>query len=214
MGRPPLPVGTFGKIGFVQLPSGEVQARARFRDFDGHTRLVSKGRAIEDRRRAFAVLMLRARPRTLDHQTVFTAPVAGGLRDPDNVSGDLRQQLDSIDCEVCARAGFQLEPDGSFRLGARGQRLRCAEGPWSWGTSHTLGKTVATRLAEAGFTARPVAVLNRWGSAGRAGLFLFLREDPAQHLAASVGVRGGDSWWRNAPTPSAALMANLHPCHP
>ncbi|MPQ96473.1 hypothetical protein GB931_00755 [Modestobacter sp. I12A-02628] len=42
MGRPPLPVGTFGKIGFLLLPSGEIQARARFRDFDGRTRLVSK----------------------------------------------------------------------------------------------------------------------------------------------------------------------------
>src|SRR4051812_43341243 len=42
MGRPPRPVGTFGKIGFLLLPSGEVQARARFRDFDGRTRLVSK----------------------------------------------------------------------------------------------------------------------------------------------------------------------------
>src|SRR3954451_9815896 len=42
MGRPPLPVGTFGKIGFLLLSSGEIQARARFRDFDGHTRLVSK----------------------------------------------------------------------------------------------------------------------------------------------------------------------------
>ena len=39
MGRPPLPVGTFGNIGFLLLPSGEVQARARFRDFDGYTRL-------------------------------------------------------------------------------------------------------------------------------------------------------------------------------
>jgi hypothetical protein len=42
MGRPPLPVGTFGKIGFLLLPRGEIQARARFRDFDGRTRLVSK----------------------------------------------------------------------------------------------------------------------------------------------------------------------------
>ena len=30
MGRPPLPVGTFGKIGFVEQSSGEIQARARF----------------------------------------------------------------------------------------------------------------------------------------------------------------------------------------
>ncbi len=42
MGRPPLPVGTFGKIGFVEQPGGMVQARARFRDYDGQTRLVSK----------------------------------------------------------------------------------------------------------------------------------------------------------------------------
>ncbi|MCW2635791.1 MAG: Integrase [Blastococcus sp.] len=42
MGRPPLPVGTFGRIGFLRTPSGDVQARARFRDFDGRTRLVSR----------------------------------------------------------------------------------------------------------------------------------------------------------------------------
>ena len=42
MGRPPLPVGTFGKIGFIEQPDGVVQARARFRDFGGRTRLVSK----------------------------------------------------------------------------------------------------------------------------------------------------------------------------
>src|SRR4051794_41768495 len=42
MGRPPRPVGTFGKIGFLLLPSGEVQARARSRDWDGEVRLVSK----------------------------------------------------------------------------------------------------------------------------------------------------------------------------
>jgi len=42
VGRPPLPVGTYGRIAFVELPSGEIQARARFRDYDGRTRLVSK----------------------------------------------------------------------------------------------------------------------------------------------------------------------------
>ena len=30
-------------------------------------------------------------------------------------------------------------------------------GPWSWVTSHTFRKTVATRLDEAGFTPRQVA---------------------------------------------------------
>ena len=44
MGRPPLPVGTFGKIGFIEQSSGEIQARARFRDYDGRTRLVVQDR--------------------------------------------------------------------------------------------------------------------------------------------------------------------------
>lgn len=88
---------------------------------------------------------------------VFTAPLARGLRDPTNVSGDLRQLLDSIDCKACACTGFQLEADGSLQIGPGGRRVRCATGPWSWVTSHTFRKTVATRLDEAGFTARQVA---------------------------------------------------------
>ena len=53
MGRPPLPVGTFGKIGFIEQPDGVMQARARFRDYDGRTRLVAKtgrSRAAAERR--------------------------------------------------------------------------------------------------------------------------------------------------------------------
>ena len=42
MGRPPLPLGTAGKTLFVSLPNGRIQARAKFRDFDGRIRLVSK----------------------------------------------------------------------------------------------------------------------------------------------------------------------------
>jgi hypothetical protein len=42
MGRPPLPLGTYGKVLFRQLPSGQVLARVKFRDFDGRVRLVSK----------------------------------------------------------------------------------------------------------------------------------------------------------------------------
>lgn len=65
--------------------------------------------------------------------------------------------LDSIDCEVCGATGFQLASDGTLETGARGQRLRCEVGPWSWITSHVFRKTVATRLDEAGFTPRQVA---------------------------------------------------------
>ncbi|TQN43821.1 site-specific recombinase XerD [Blastococcus colisei] len=42
MGRPPLPVGTFGKIDFLVLGKDRVRARASFRDYDGHRRLVTR----------------------------------------------------------------------------------------------------------------------------------------------------------------------------
>ena len=58
---------------------------------------------------------------------------------------------------ACRQTGYQLDADGEFVQGSRGQRFRCDLGPWSWVTSHTFRKTVATRLDEAGFTARQVA---------------------------------------------------------
>ena len=57
-----------------------------------------------------------------------------------------------FECEECAGTGYLVDSDGSFVLGPRGQRLRCDAGPWSWVTSHTFRKTVATRLDEAGFS--------------------------------------------------------------
>lgn len=104
----------------------------------------------------FAAALVRSRSAGVDG-VVFTAPLAKTVRDPSNASADLRRLLDSFDCEVCAGTGFQLEPDGSFKAGARGARLRCDQGPWSWVTSHVFRKTVATRLDEAGFTPRQVA---------------------------------------------------------
>lgn len=104
----------------------------------------------------FAVRMLQQRGSSRDG-IVFSAPLTGTLRDPSNVSGDLRQLLDGFGCMACGGTGFRLGADGQFVLGARGQRARCAEGPWSWVTSHVFRKTVATRLDEAGFTPRQVA---------------------------------------------------------
>lgn len=40
MGRPRTPIGTFGTIGHRTLPSGRYEARARYRDWDGKSRLV------------------------------------------------------------------------------------------------------------------------------------------------------------------------------
>src|SRR3954471_13762767 len=108
-----------------------------------------------------AVRMLvnrRTKPaRQRDSRVVFLPPVTGDLRDPSNVSGDLRQLLDSFDCSACAGTGYQLNKDGSAKTDSGGRRIRCAEGPWSWVTSHTFRKTVATRLDEAGLTPRQVA---------------------------------------------------------
>ena len=56
MGRPPLPLGTSGKVLFLNMPNGRVQARAKFRDYDGRVRLVSKVR----RSRAAAERALKA----------------------------------------------------------------------------------------------------------------------------------------------------------
>jgi integrase len=109
----------------------------------------------------FAVRMLEDRRassrRQTGAQTVFPPPLTGALRDPSNVSGDLRQLLDSFECETCAGTGYRLDEHGSLTAAAGGRRLRCQEGPWSWVTSHTFRKTVATRLDEAGLTPRQVA---------------------------------------------------------
>jgi hypothetical protein len=42
LGRPPLPLGTSGKVLFATLPNGRIRARVKFRDYDGRVRLVSK----------------------------------------------------------------------------------------------------------------------------------------------------------------------------
>jgi integrase len=46
---------------------------------------------------------------------------------------------------------------GEPAVAANGHRIRSDAGPWSWGTSHTFRKTVATRLEDSGFTPRHVA---------------------------------------------------------
>jgi integrase len=40
---------------------------------------------------------------------------------------------------------------------AAGRPVRCTEASWSWVTSHTFRKSVATRLDEPAFTPRQVA---------------------------------------------------------
>ena len=79
---------------------------------------------------------------------VFGSPL-GHLRDPSNIAGDLREVLDGIGCPTCEGRGWISSPDGD--------RVRCGAGPFSWVTSHIFRKTVATRLDEAGLSARQIA---------------------------------------------------------
>jgi integrase len=99
--------------------------------------------AIIERRRADPQL---AAPRGV----VFGSPL-GHLRDPANTASDLREVLDGIGCDVCEGSGWLPSTD------ERGGRVRCHAGPFSWVTSHTFRKTVATRLDEAHLTARQIA---------------------------------------------------------
>jgi integrase len=79
---------------------------------------------------------------------VFGSPL-GHLRDPSNTTADLREVLDGLGCDKCESRGWLPGPDGKL--------VRCKAGPFAWVTSHIFRKTVATRLDEAGLTARQIA---------------------------------------------------------
>lgn len=40
MSRPRIPIGGYGEIAFINRAKGKVEARTRFRDWDGQTRVV------------------------------------------------------------------------------------------------------------------------------------------------------------------------------
>ncbi|MGV9192750.1 hypothetical protein ACQ143_00175 [Microbacterium sp. MC2] len=73
MSRARLAIGTFGEIGFLTAENGRVIARARYRDWDGRTRLVqvtAETRALAER--ALKV-KLSARSMFQPSTTVLTA---------------------------------------------------------------------------------------------------------------------------------------------
>lgn len=74
MGRPPLPVGTFGQIHFLRLDKHRVAARTYFRDLDGRRRLVTR----YGQTRAQAERRLREALR--DRSTGATPPVPAHSR--------------------------------------------------------------------------------------------------------------------------------------
>jgi integrase len=105
---------------------------------------------------SYAVDLARGRLQPHGGHMLFPAPVSRELRDPNNMSNQLRTLLDGFECDECAGTGYRLEK-GRPVIAANGRRVRCDAGPWSWVSSHTFRKTVATRLEEAGFTPRQVA---------------------------------------------------------
>ena len=61
MARPSLPVGTFGKIDFLTITRGHVRARARYRDYDGIVRPITRYGASQPRAEAVLKEALRDR---------------------------------------------------------------------------------------------------------------------------------------------------------
>ncbi len=69
MGRPPLPVGTFGEIRFEVLGRHRVQAGASFRDFDGRRRYIVRSG------QSWAQAERRLREALRDRSTASSPPV-------------------------------------------------------------------------------------------------------------------------------------------
>lgn len=91
MSRPRLTIGTFGEISVQRTPGGKVEARARYRDWDGKTRLVqATGDSLKSADRA-----LRSK---LADRTLFQS--SSSILAPDSSFGDLvAYWLEDLDLE-------------------------------------------------------------------------------------------------------------------
>jgi integrase len=129
MTRPRIPIGGCGEIGFIARGKGKVEARTRFRDWDGHTRLVQA--TASSRASAEAALKQKLAERnaaqpvdtTLTPDSPFPALVAYWLADLDlegrispatryNYERDLERLV------LPAFAGFTLREIGVARCDA------------------------------------------------------------------------------------------------
>ncbi len=75
MARPPLPLGTWGKITRTQVGDGRYRARARYRDYDGRTRVVERYGQTAAAAERVLVTALAARPRTYGQKSTATEVV-------------------------------------------------------------------------------------------------------------------------------------------
>jgi integrase len=101
MGRPPLPVGTYGKIDFLTIKRGHVRARARYRDYDGVVRPVTRYGA--SRPRAEAALKEALRDRV--------SPLTGHIDQESRLSKVADVWLDEVNGRDLATATKELYAD-------------------------------------------------------------------------------------------------------
>jgi integrase len=80
MGRPPLPIGTHGRIDFHHASSGRIRARARIRDIDGVLRPVTRWGGTEDEAAALLRRALQNRGCRGDHEISGETKVAAAVQ--------------------------------------------------------------------------------------------------------------------------------------
>lgn len=103
MARPPLPVGTYGRIRTWKVTPGVYRARARYRDYDGVTRPVKRTghspavaennlrEALRDRRKVTSAGDVTADTMLADLAKVWLADVARSVRNGDLSTGTAEQ---------------------------------------------------------------------------------------------------------------------------
>jgi integrase len=80
MGRPPLPIGTHGRIDFHHARSGRIRARARIRDIDGVLRPVTRWGSTENEAEAHLSAALQRRACCGDHEITGETKVAAAIQ--------------------------------------------------------------------------------------------------------------------------------------
>jgi hypothetical protein len=80
MGRPPLPIGTHGRIDFHHATSGRIRARVRIRDIDGVLRAVTRWAGTEDEAAALLRIALRNRACRGDHEISGETKLAAAVQ--------------------------------------------------------------------------------------------------------------------------------------
>jgi integrase len=101
MGRPPLPVGTFGKIDFLSTGRGHIRARARYRDYDGLVRTIT--RYGSSRARAEAALKEALRDRV--------SPAGSQITDESQLISLAQLWIDEVKARDLAPATKELYAD-------------------------------------------------------------------------------------------------------